>query len=137
MLIFALICNSLAAVLFILAAVKYGTGPVPVTYHGLILEREGTELTPSLTLILTGLYRAFAGAMLAIGLLIVALSLGPIRAGALWAEVAVLMAGLAFAAGATLTPHRVEQVTGVQTPWRLSLLMGGLVCVGFIAAQLA
>lgn len=83
MLIFALICNSLAVVLFILAAVKYGTGPVPVTYHRLILEREGTELTPSLTLILTGLYRAFAGAMLAIGLLIVALSLGPIRAGAL------------------------------------------------------
>ena len=53
MLIFALICNSLAAVLFILAAVKYGTEPVPVTYHRLILEREGTELTPSLTLILT------------------------------------------------------------------------------------
>jgi hypothetical protein len=137
MIIAALVCNCLAAVLFFLAAMKYGRGPVPLTYHKLILEKEGTVLSPYLTMILTGLYRAFAGAMLAIGLLIVALSLGPIRSGELWAQVAALLAGLSFVAGSSLTPHRVEQATGVQTPWRLALLMGGLLALGFILAQLA
>ncbi len=137
MLIAAIICNCLAAVLFFLGAMKYGRGTVPVTYHKLILEKEGTTLSPYLTLILTALYRAFAGALLALGLLVVSLSLGPIRSGEIWAEVALLLAGLGFAAGGALTPHRVEQITGVQTPWRLSLLMGGLLVCGFLLAQLA
>jgi hypothetical protein len=136
MLTAAIICNCLAAVLFFLGAMKYGRGPVPVTYHKLILEKEGTTLSPHLALILTGLYRAFAGSLLALGLLIVAISLGPIRSGEIWAEVALLLAGLGFVAGGTLTPHRVEQITGVQTPWRLSLLMGGLLVCGFLLAQL-
>ena len=137
MTIAAIICNCLSAVLFFLAAMKYGRGPVPLTFHKLMLEKEGTVPSPFVKLILTALYRAFAGAMLAIGLLIVALSLGPIRAGELWAEVAVLLAGLSFVSGSSLTPHRVEQATGVQTPWRLALLMGGLLVMGFVLAQLA
>ena len=137
MLIAAIACNCLAAVLFFLGAMKYGRGPVPVTYHRLILEKEGTTLSPHLALIVTALYRAFAAALLAVGLLIVALSLGPVRAGELWAEVALLLAGLGFAAGGTLTPYRIEQATGVQAPWRLTLLMAGLLVCGFVLAQLA
>lgn len=133
----AIACNCCAAILFFLGAVKYGRGPVPVTYHRLILEQEGKPLSPHQTLILTALYRALAGAMLAIGLLIVALSLGPIRAGALWAESALLLAGAAFVSGSAVTPYRVEQITGVQTPWRLSLVIGGLLVAGFVLAQLA
>lgn len=137
MLIAAIALNCLAAVLFMLAAMKYGRGPVPLTYHREMLEKEGTRLTPFLTMMLTALYRAFAGAMLAIGLLIVALSLGPVRQGELWAEVALLLAGVAFVAGSSITPHAVEQATGVQTPWRLALLMGGLLAGGFVLSQLS
>lgn len=137
MLIAAIICNCLAAVLFFLAATKFGMGPVPVTYHRLIFDKEGTTPTPYTLQVLRGLYRAFAGVMLGFGLLIVALSLGPIRAGAFWAEFALLTAGAAFVAGSTIVPYQVEQDTGVQTPWRLSLLMGGLLAAGFLLAQLA
>ena len=137
MLTAAVICNCLAGVLCLLAAVKYGKGPVPVTYHKLILEKEGTALSPHTLLILTGLYRAFAGAMLALGLFVITLSLVPIRAGALWAEIALLLAGAAFVAGSIMTPRHVEEATGVQTPWRLSILMGGLLLAGFILAQLS
>ena len=133
----SLACNCLAAVLLFLGAAKYGRGPVPVTYHRLILEKEGSSLTPHMTLILTGVYRAFAGTMLALGLMIVALSLGPARTGELWAEAALLLAGFAFVAGSSLTPYRVERITGVQTPWRLSLVIGGLLCLGFILSRLA
>jgi hypothetical protein len=136
MLIAAIICNCLAAVLFIVAAMKYGMGPVPLNYHKLILDKERTALTPYQSMILRGLYRALAGALLAIGLLIIALSLGPVREGELWAEVAVLLAGGAFVSGSYLTPRRVEEETGVQTPWRLALLMGGLLVIGFVLAQL-
>jgi hypothetical protein len=132
----AVACNCLAAVLFFLGAMKYGRGPVPVTYHRLILEKEGSNLSPHQLLILTAQYRAFAGALLAIGLMIVALSLGPVRSGALWAEVALLLAGGAFVAGTYRTPRHVEDVTGIQTPWRLSLLMGGLLVAGFVLSQL-
>lgn len=137
MIFVAIACNCLAAILFFLAAVKYGRGPVPVTYHRLMLEKEGTELSPHTMLILTAQYRAFSGAALAIGLMIVALSLGPVRSGALWAEIALLLAGAAFVSGAFPTPYRVEQVTEIQTPWRVSLVMGGLLCAGFALAQLA
>ncbi|MFK7745788.1 MAG: hypothetical protein AB8B47_12085 [Roseobacter sp.] len=137
MLIAALILNCLVAALFIIAAVKYGRGPVPLTYHKLMLEKEATTLSPYLKLVLTAQYRAFGGAMLAIGVMIVALTLGPIRAGEFWAEVAVLLAGAAFVSGSSLTPHRVEQITGIQTPWRLALLMGGMLLAAFILAQLA
>lgn len=132
----AIACNCCAAILFFLGAMKYGQGPVPVTYHRLILEKEGTALSPSQTLILTGLYRAFAGCMLGFGLLVVALSLGPILQGELWAEVALLLAGAAFVAGSTVTPRRIEEATGVQTPWRLSLVIGGLLLAGFVLSQL-
>ncbi len=137
MILAAITCNCCAAVLFILGAVKYGRGPVPVTYHRLILEKEGMQLSPYQELILTAQYRAFAGALLGLGLVTVALSLGPIRTGAVWAEVALLLLGGAFAAGSTLAPYRVEQTTGVQTPWRLSLVIGGLLGAGFVLAQLA
>ncbi|MEM1073547.1 MAG: hypothetical protein AAF665_11210 [Pseudomonadota bacterium] len=137
MLMAAMVLNCFAAVLFMLAAMKYGRGPVPLTYHREMLEKEGTHLTPFLEHMLTALYRAFGGAMLAIGLLIVALTLGPVRQGALWAEIALLLAGAAFVAGSSVVPRRVEQATGVQTPWRLALVMGGLLLAGFILSQLA
>lgn len=137
MILAALACNLCAAILFFLGAAKYGRGPVPVTYHRLILEREDTVLSPFATLILTGLYRAFAGAMAALGLLVVALSLGPVRSGALWAEVVLLLSGAVFVAGSVATPRRIEAATGVQTPWRLALVIGGLLLAGFVLAQLA
>ena len=130
----AIACNCLAAVLLFLGAVKFGQGPVPVTYHKLILDEEGSELSPYQTLILTGLYRAFAGTMLALDLLIVALSLGPILQDELWAKVALLLASVAFTAGSYFVPRSIEEITGVQTPWRLSLLIGGLLGVGFVLA---
>ena len=137
MLIAAVVCNCLAAVLFMLGAAKYGRGPVPLTYHKLMLEKEGSQLTPHQEMILRAVYRALGGAMLAVGLFIVALSLGPIRSGELWAEVAVVLAGAAFLSGSYLTPRRIEEATGIQTPWRLSLLMAGLLVAGFVFAQLA
>ena len=137
MILAAVACNCCAAILFFLGAMKYGRGPVPVTYHRLMLEKEGTQLSPYQVLVLTSQYRALAGALLGLGLVTVALSLGPIRSGALWAEVALLLLGASFAAGATFTPYRIEQATGVQTPWRLSLVIGGLLLAGFVLAQLA
>lgn len=136
MLFAAIALNCIAAALFIIAALKYGRGPVPLAYHRDILDKEGTELTPHMTMVLTALYRALAGAMLAMGVMIVALSLGPVRAGAFWAEVAVLLAGAAFVAGSSVTPYRVELASGVQTPWRLSLLIGAVLLAGFVLAQL-
>jgi hypothetical protein len=48
----------------------------------------------------------------------------------------LLLAGAAFVAGTVRTPRHVEEVTGVQTPWRLSLVIGGLLAVGFVLSQL-
>ncbi len=137
MLVAAIVCNCLAAVLFLIGAAKYGRGPVPLTYHKLILETEGSDLSAGQKLILRAIYRALGGAMLAIGLLIVAISLGPVRSGELWAEVALLLAGAGFVSGSYFTPRGIEEATGVQTPWRLALLMGGLLLCGFVFSQLA
>lgn len=137
MLVAAIVCNCLAAVLFLIGAAKYGRGPVPLTYHKLILETEGSDLSAGQKLILRAIYRALGGAMLAIGLLIVAITLGPVRSGELWAEVALLLAGAGFVSGSYFTPRGIEEATGVQTPWRLALLMGGLLLCGFVFSQLA
>lgn len=136
MLIATVVCNCLAALLFMLGAAKYGRGQVPLTYHKLILEKEGSELSVGQKLILRAVCRALGGAMLAIGLLIIALTLGPVLSGELWAEVALLLAGAAFVSGSYFTPRGIEEATGVQTPWRLSLLIGGLLVGGFLFAQL-
>lgn len=137
MLIAAIICNCLAGVLFLVGAAKYGQGPVPLTYHKLMLEKEGSALTPYQVMILRAVYRGLGGTMLAVGVLIIAITLGPIRSGELWAEVALLLAGAGFVSGSYLTPRRIEGTTDVQTPWRLALLMGGLLAAGFVFAQLA
>ncbi len=136
MLIAAVILNCLAAVLLIVSAMKYGRGPVPLTYHAEMLEKEGTTLTPYQTLILRALYRALAGGMLAVAILIIALALGPVMADELWAQVALALAGGAFAASGIITPRAVEEATGVQTPWRLSSLLGAAMGVAFVLALL-
>lgn len=136
MLTLAILLNCSAAVLLVLSALKYGRGPVPLTYHAEMLAKEGTTLSPYMVLILRGLYRALAGGMLSCAILIVALSLGPIAQDILSAQLAVALAGVAFAAAGYVVPRQVEEQSGVQTPWRLSLLLGGMLIAGFVLGVL-
>jgi hypothetical protein len=136
MLIAAIVLNCLVAVLLIVSAMKYGQGPVPLTYHREMLEKEGSRLSPYQEMILRALYRALAGGMLALAIMIIALSLGPVRADALWAHVAILLAGGSFAVSGIVTPHKVEAMTGVQTPWRLAAVLGGALVLAFVLAVL-
>jgi hypothetical protein len=136
MLIAAVVLNCLVAVLLGVSAMKYGRGPVPLTYHKEMLAKEDTTLSRYQELILRALYRALAGGMLALAIMIIALSLGPVMADELWAHVAVLLAGGSFAAAGIVTPKKVEEATGVQTPWRLASVLGGAIGIAFVLAIL-
>lgn len=136
MLIAAVILNCLVAVLLAVSAMKYGRGPVPLTYHAEILTKESSSLTPFQEMILRAQYRALAGGMLGLAIMIIALSLGPVLADELWAHVAIVLAGGSFAGAGIATPRKVEAATGVQTPWRLASLLGGALVVAFVLAIL-
>lgn len=106
-------------------AAKYALGPVPADYHAEILGRDGGA-TENAKQILSVVYGVMAGALLAFAILEIAIALGPLSSGALWAKLVLPVASLAVAAPSVLLPRSVEQITGVRTPWRPVL---GLVVV--------
>lgn len=118
---------SLSVVLFCIAGLgalamglKYSVSPVPMRYHAEMLGAAADPPSDGLRNVLTGLYRAFGGALSGLALAIICLALWPIAAGNLPAATGTFLAG-SFAATATaLAALKLERRTGVRTPWRIA-----------------
>ncbi len=134
---------SISIVLFCLAAAgtaamaaKYGLGPVPADYHGKILENDGKPPSENAIRVLRSIYRIMAGALLALALTLAALALIPISQDALWAKLVAFFAGGLVAAPSLLMAYRLEQETGVRTPWRIVLVIIALLIAAFVTSLL-
>jgi len=114
-------------------AAKYGFGPVPADYHATVLGSDGGA-TEGAKQILNVIYGVMAGALMAFAILQIAIALGPLFSGALWAKLVLPVASLAVATPSLLLPRSLEQWTGVRTPWRPVL---GLVVVLAVACILS
>lgn len=134
---FAIICNLLAAFILFNGALSYGLNPVPMPHHIKMFRNASIEVTPVLRLLMRSFYRAIATSLLGLSIAVVVLSLGPILQNALWAKLLVFVLGLLMSGGAIFLPREVEQLTGVQTPWRKGVAMGFLFLCGFLCALLA
>ncbi len=135
--VFSSILMGVAALGAAAMGVKYGFGPVPATYHAEIIGKDGAGATGQNTLhVLTALYRVLGGALIAVALLVAALALGPIRAGAFWAVFVATLAGLCVAVPAAIVPFRVERATGIATPWKVGAIFAVVLLLGLGASVL-
>jgi len=107
-------------------AAKYAFGPVPAGYHAEILGRAGRAPDARLTMVLGALYRALAGALLAVALGLVALA----WTGGWLAMLALAAMVLAVGLPSGLATWRVERATGVRTPWRAAAGLSALALLG-------
>lgn len=134
MLMVAATLNCFVALMLFLMAAKYVFGPVPADYHAAILDAEGAIPSENTLLILRALYLVFSGALVALGIIIVVLSVGPVLRDEFWAQVLIVTSGTLFSAVATIVPLTVEQTTNIRTPWRIAMAGGAILSIAFMLA---
>ena len=130
--------HSLSTALYYLAslgtifmAARYLFGTLPTQYHRDMMERSGGEMTEILEIILMSHGRALGAALLASGV--------PIYLFADMIEVdsnsivrlRPLLVGLIIGMPITVYTRQLEEKTGVQTPWRVSLVLLAVLMAGF------
>lgn len=130
MIIAVLLYIACAAVAFAMAW-KYGTGAVPLDYHGAILDKAGVTLHPAVSGLLLAQYRTLAVAMGGLALAILLIAVFGVTSGAIWARFAAPICTLAFAAPVAAIGRKAEGVTGIRTPWRQAAGVGGAAIVAF------
>jgi hypothetical protein len=114
-------------------ALKYGRGPVPVSYHRDII---GDPIPANVLTVLRVLYRVLGAALAALALAGAALALGPLAQGAVWAKFVIFATVLLVAVPSTMVPRQVEKATGVRTPWRVAAILLGVSALAFVLSVL-
>ncbi len=116
---FALCCNTLAILLFVLMGLVYGLTPRPLPYHLQILGTDWNQIAPASRLLLMALLHGAGLATLsaATGLLLILWI--PWRRAERWARLAVPLLGGTTCALLTLLTWRLQVTTGLPTPWKL------------------
>ena len=127
----------LSVVLYLLASlgvmamgVKYIRAILPLDYHAEITK--GTELSPETLRVFGALYKVMGGAILALGFVMVMLTLFGVWNDLIWAKLTLFIGTLIAGAFTTLVPRQVESETGVRTPWRIAAGLCGIATVAFL-----
>jgi hypothetical protein len=134
MLTVAVILYVVVAVGLLGMAAKFGLGPVPAPHHAAAIEQDGVTVTPKLEMVLRGIYHAWAGAYLALAILVAYLAIYPIRAGATDVAIAVGIAGVVAGVPAALRSRQVAIAANVSTPWQVA---AGLTLLAVLATLFA
>lgn len=121
----------LAALGTIFMAARYLFGSLPTQYHKDIVERSGGEMTEIMETILMSHGRALGAALLASGVSIY-LFADMIEPGVNFIiRLRPVLVGLIIGMPITVYTRQLEEKTGVQTPWRVSLVLLAVLLGGF------
>ncbi len=132
MLMTAVGLNLLAAAGICVLATKYFFGPAPADYHAEILRKAGHDIDETVKTLFGGIYRVLGGGFYALALTLVALALFGIHHDMLWAKLAAVGAGLLAGLPTAIAVRRVEQRTGVATPWKPAAGLTVMLVVAFL-----
>jgi hypothetical protein len=114
--------------------IKYIRATPPMDYHAEIMKAD--KLSKEALSILGALYKAMGGGFFSLGVNLVILTLFGVWNDILWAKFTILVGALIAGSFATLAPRKVEQVTGVKTPWRIPAALTALAIIAFVVSIL-
>lgn len=132
MLITAVSLYLLCALALAALSLKYLLGPAPSDYHREILVSADVELAQTITGLFKALNTVIGSGFLAIAIGVATLAWFGVREDLLWAKLAVVTLGLIAGIPGSVAAKRLEQATGVKTPWRPGFAMTALVVVAFL-----
>ena len=129
-------CHALAALMFVAFGVGYLARSEFLPYHRQAIGLEWKALIPSLQVLLLALMRVAGGALLGVGLAMLALLASPFRRGEAWARWAVAAVGAAAGVPALHAVVLVRTRTPGESP--VVLVVAGLACIalGFLLSLL-
>ncbi len=126
----------LAALGTIFMAARYLFGTLPTPYHQEIMRRSEGEMPQIVDTILQSHGRALGAALLASGVSIY-LFADMIQAdSSIIIRLRPVLVGLIIGTPITVYTRRLEQQTGVQAPWRVSLVLLAVLLAGFLISFL-
>jgi len=114
--------------------IKYICATPPLGYHAEITKAD--KLSKEALMILGALYKAMGGGFVSLGVMLVLLTLFGVWNDLLWAKFAALAGALIAGSFAMLAPRKIEQLTGVTTPWRIAAALTALAVVAFVVSIL-
>ena len=109
--------------------IKYIRTAPPLSYHAKITKAD--KLSVATLRVLGSLYKVMGGSFLALGVMLVVLTLFGVWNDVLWAKLTILVGSLIAGSIAVTAPRELEQVTGVRTPWRIAALLTILTTIAF------
>lgn len=134
MLGFSLALYGLAAVGAASIALSYMIGEMPKPYYREILERDGVEVTPGLLALLTSLSRVAGAGMLAVAASVFVFAAQITESSHMLVQLRPLLVGMIVLLPCVIMPKRVEEVSGIRTPWRAAVSLVALLLAAFAAS---
>lgn len=132
MLMIAVVLNLGAALGMAAIAAKYFFGPAPADYHNEILRAASAEIDSTHQMIFGALNKALGSAMFALTIAIAAITVFGVYQDMFWAKALVVIMGIIFGLPSTMITYRVNQKTGVTTPWKPALALTVTLLVAFL-----
>ena len=86
--------------------------------------------------IIGALYKVLGGAFLSLGAVLAIVTVFGVGNDLFWAKATILLGGVIAGGASAIVPRKVEQATGVRTPWRLAAAITSLVLAAFILSIL-
>jgi len=131
-LMIAVVLNLIAALGLVALAAKYFFGPAPTDYHEEILRSGGIEIEETHKMIFGAVNKALGSAFFALAVANAAITLFGVYQDILWAKVLVVIMGISVGIPSTLITNRVNQQTGVNTPWKSALILTVILVAAFV-----
>jgi len=107
-------------------------GPAPADYHNEILRAAGAEIDATHQMIFGALNKALGSAMFALAIGIAAITLFGVNQDMFWAKATVVIMGIIFGLPSIMITYRVNQKTGVTTPWKPALALTVTLLIAFL-----
>ena len=128
----AVILNLIGALGLCMMGAKYCFGPAPADYHLKIMEVSKSDLDKRQAIVFTAIYRVTGASVIAVAISLASLSWFGVSANILWAKLIVLIVGMVVGLPAFAITYRVAKQTGVETPWKPTVIMLAILIVAFI-----
>lgn len=134
MLLPGVLLQALAAIGVIAMGAKYVLATPPIDYHAEITREE--DIGGATLKVIGALYKVMGGGFLSLGTMLLLITLFGVWEDLLWAKLTALAGGLLAGGFAVLVPRKVEQATGVRTPWRISAALTATIMLAFFLSVL-
>ena len=132
-----------AVVLYLIAALglaafaaKYLFGPAPADYHAEILQAGKVELVDTIKRLFRAVNLVFGSLFLSLALCTAVITIFGVSNDIFWAKLLVPAIACIGGISPTLVGYRMEQHTGVKTPWRPGAILTVIVPIAFIFSML-